>query len=125
MAAQINWLNSTPCWGKAVAEQPDTSSTALMKLAAHADVGVRIAVADHPSTRSETVLLLAQDENADLRYAIAENHNIDVAVLNMLTEDDNPFVAQRAKKTLARLQAASIVPFPAVDINPSLFGRKR
>ena len=118
MVAQINWLNSTPSWGKKVAEHPDTSFAALRELAGHADVEVRIAVADHMNTPFETVILLAQDENVDLRYAIAENHNICEGALLMLAQDDNPFIAHRAKKTLERVRCPSIVVFPIVSLEP-------
>ena len=102
MTAQFNWLGTSSKWGKEVAEHPDTSSDTLSDLAAHTDIEVRIAVADHKNTSLETVKLLAQDQQADLRYAMAENHNLHPDILNMLIEDDNPFVAHRAKKTLAR-----------------------
>lgn len=102
MMAQINWLRTSSLWGKEVAENPDTSSDTLSKLAAHADVEVRIAVADQRNTPFVTVMLLAQDLHADLRYAMAENHNLHTDVLNMLSNDGNPFVAHRAKKTMAR-----------------------
>jgi hypothetical protein len=119
-----------PSWGKQVAEHPDTSSDALMSLAAHADVEVRTAVADHPSTLLETALLLAQDVDADLRYAMAENHNIHADVLIILAEDDNPFVAHRAKKTLARIQALSMLvqqppKLELLGVNPMTLWPKR
>jgi hypothetical protein len=118
MAAQINWLNSTPSWGKEVAEHPSTSVPTLIQLAGHTDVEVRTAVADHRNTPLVTVMALAQDESADLRYAIAENHNIHADVLSMLAHDDNPFVAHRAKKTLERLRSPLIAMFPILVLKP-------
>jgi len=113
MTTQINWLKSTPSRGKEVAAHQATSTYVLSELASHADVEVRIAVADQRNTPTETVMILAQDDSVDLRYAIAENHNIGADVLRILTEDDNPFVAQRAKKTLNRIMGgASLVAFP-------------
>ena len=50
-------------------------------------------------------MLLANDEDADVRYALAENHNISRAVLNKLEGDSNPYVADRATKTLQRISA--------------------
>ena len=124
MAAQINWLNSTSGWGIEVAEHHDTSADALRELALHSDVGVRTAVADNQNTQLETVMQLAQDADLDLRYAIAENHNIDQIVLNMLAGDSNPFVAHRAKKTLARVQGTSTLPCLIVGVRPKLVKRQ-
>jgi len=116
MSTQTNWLNATSLWGQAVAEHPDTSSDALTVLACHRNIEVRTAVADHKNTTNETVMLLAQDESVDLRYAIAENHNVGENVLNMLIDDANPFVAHRAKKTLARIRGASILALPIAKV---------
>jgi hypothetical protein len=46
---------------------------------------------------------LAVDLDADLRYALAENHNINEGVLELLANDTNPYVADRARRTLTRL----------------------
>jgi hypothetical protein len=118
MTTEINWRKSTPSWGKELAEHPDTSTYALSELAAHDDVEVRTAVADQKNTLTETMMILAQDVSADLKYAIAENHNIHADVLNMLTEDDNPFVADRAKKTLDRIRTYSLLSFPVTKVEP-------
>ncbi len=92
-----------------VAENPSTPAQALHKLAKSLDVGVRTAIADHINTSIETIMFLTQDASADLRYALAENHNIDSSALHLLTEDTNPYVAQRALKTLARLAGGTVI----------------
>jgi hypothetical protein len=46
---------------------------------------------------------LAFDENPDVRYEIAEDANTPFDLLRMMTEDENPYVAERAKRTLNRL----------------------
>jgi hypothetical protein len=65
----------------------------------------KIEIADHINTSLEAHMLLANDEDADVRYALAENHNISRAVLNKLEGDSNPYVADRATKTLQRISA--------------------
>jgi hypothetical protein len=62
-----------------------------------------MAVADHLNTPVAVLILLAEDDNADVRYALAENHNISRDVLNKLLNDSNPYVANRAERTLSRL----------------------
>jgi hypothetical protein len=54
--------------------------------------------------------LLAQDEHADVRYAIAESYKLDPVVLAVLLEDSNPYVADRARCTLLRLQSGAAIP---------------
>jgi hypothetical protein len=49
---------------------------------------------------------LAQDINADLRYALTENHHLDQSILDFLALDGNPFVADRARRTILRLKQA-------------------
>jgi hypothetical protein len=36
----------------------------------------------------------------------------------MLTEDENPFVADRARKTLERIRTIALVFFPAIKVEP-------
>ena len=89
-----------------IANHPATSAIVLHRLSQHNDVEVRMAVADHKNTHIITTMQLAKDDNPDLRYALAENHQIDGGVLNILAGDENPFVADRAQKTLSRLKQA-------------------
>jgi hypothetical protein len=60
-------------------------------------------VSDHRNTGLDVMLELAVDVNADVRLAVAENHNISRDVLILLLDDENPYVADRARKTLARI----------------------
>ncbi len=103
METQLNWQNCTAAWAAALAEQTLTSPAVLNALARHSDVDVRIAVAENRMTPIETVMALSRDENLDLRFAIAENHNLNVEILNVLMGDSNPFIAERAKRTIRRL----------------------
>jgi hypothetical protein len=54
-------------------------------------------------TRLQNLNKLAFDENPDVRYEIAEDANTPFELLRMMTEDENPYVAERAKRTLKRL----------------------
>jgi hypothetical protein len=85
------------------AADSSTPADILHHLSTNCDVQVRIAVADNGNTQLHTHMQLALDEHPDLRYALAENHNIDATVLQVLIDDTNPYVAARAKRTLARL----------------------
>jgi len=89
-----------------IASHPDTPALILHRLSQHSDVGVRTAVADNKNTHAITTMQLAQDNDPDLRYALAENHQIDNGILDTLASDENPFVADRAQKTLLRLKQA-------------------
>ena len=86
-----------------IANHPATAPIVLHRLSQHKDVGVRMAVADHRNTHIITAMQLAWDHSPDLRYALAENHQIDSGVLDILAKDENPYVADRAQKTLSRL----------------------
>jgi hypothetical protein len=99
------------------AESSSTPPDILGMLAESCDVKVRMAIADNGSALLETLMMLAQDESADLRYQLAENHNIHESVLKLLSVDSHPYVAHRAKKTLARLRCGAVIlVHPAVSL---------
>lgn len=89
-----------------IAGQASTSAAVLHNLSKHNDVKVRTSVADNENTSANTSMQLAGDANADLRYALAENHHISRGTLDFLALDTNPFVADRARKTILRLKQA-------------------
>jgi hypothetical protein len=89
-----------------IANHPATTPIVLHRLSQHKDVEVRMAVADHKNTHIITAMQLAWDDNPDLRFVLAENHQIDSGILDILAKDENPYVADRAQKTLLRLQQA-------------------
>lgn len=101
--------DTTSRWIMHVAEDGNTRSDVLEQLAYNHNAEVRMAVADNPNTTLDVLRLLAKDEDADVRYAVAENHNIDMGILDMLAEDDNPYVADRAHRTIARLNNGLVV----------------
>jgi len=89
-----------------VAENTNTPAEVLVELATHAHPDVRIALTENPNTPTRILVILAADESADVRYSLAENPNAPLAVLALLCDDENPYVADRATKTLARIQQA-------------------
>lgn len=101
---------SIKTWGEAkandIASHASTSASVLNRLSKHSNVKVRMAVADNENTGINTSRLLAEDGNADLRYGMAENHHIDRSILEFLATDANPFVADRAQKTILRIEQA-------------------
>lgn len=78
--------------------------TVLADLAGAARSEVRMAVADNAYTPCGVKAGLAKDNDVDIRFALAENHGTPLEVLQSLQEDQNPYVAERAKKTLERLR---------------------
>jgi len=103
-------ITSIKTLGKAganyIASHAATSVSVLHRLSKHKDVKVRIAVADNENTSTDTSMQLAHDDNADLRYALADNHHINRGTLDFLAMDENPFVADRARRTILRLKQA-------------------
>ncbi len=99
-------------YAERVAENPQTWTSTLRRLAAHPSVQVRMAVAQHPSTPADVYLQLSRDANPDVRYIIAECLHRDINVLTQLAEDEQCYVAQRAKRSLARLLLQEPVQMP-------------
>lgn len=83
-----------------VAENPKTPLAILENLAFDADTDVRIAVSENGSTPQGLLLKLACTDCADVRYAIAENSHTPRQILCLLMRDENPYVADRAAKTM-------------------------
>lgn len=96
-------------WMRKISRNIVTPAVILRLLALSSDPELRMAVADHLNTPLAVLILLAEDVNVDVRYALAENHNISRDVLNKLLNDSNPYVANRAERTLARLGAESCI----------------
>ena len=116
-----NWTcysagDSTAEWVMQAAENPSTPADILGMLAESCNVEVRMAVGDNGNASLETMMILVEDESADLRYQLAENHNVHESVLELLSKDSNPYVARRAQKTLARMEASAAVVVPVVDV---------
>lgn len=90
-----------------VAEHSNASPGLLNMLSDHTSCEVRIAVAEHQSTPIKAVWKLAEDNCLDIPYRLAENPFTPYEVLEWLTECDNPFVQDRALRTIKRKHAIS------------------
>jgi hypothetical protein len=85
-----------------IAENPNADLNLLEKLANNPSAVVRAAVANNP--RSVPLMWkLACDSNALVRYKVAKNKHFPDHVYQSLALDAEPKVAERAKKTLAKL----------------------
>ncbi len=95
-----------------IAEHPSLSQQSLLSLCEHYDGEVRAGVVDNSSTPRHIIERLIVDQCIDVRYAIAANYDIDQDLLMRLLDDDNPYVVQRARQTLRRMDATECVAFP-------------
>ena len=87
-----------------VAENPAAGEHLLRLLYIDQSADVRIAVAENPSCPQDLIQHLVNDKNDDVRFAIAENPNVALEVLAALSEAENPFVSERAKRTISRIE---------------------
>jgi hypothetical protein len=92
-----------------IADNPNTSKRTLRQLACHPAASVRAAVAENVTAPAEALEILVTDDDIDVRYRLAENPNVQMAILESLTEDSNPYVAERARRTINRLTAQAVV----------------
>jgi|SRR5277367_4986347 len=92
-----------------VAENANCPANVLSRLAQDLDAEVRLSVAYNPKVPLILLESLVEDECPDVLYALAEDHNLATSLLNKLSQNDNPYVAQRAKQTLRRLEPADTV----------------
>lgn len=109
--AQLAYDRSIPV-RRRVAENPRTPIAILEKLAADPDKDVRIAVSENGSTPAGLLLRIACTDCSDVRYAIAENSHTPRQILCMLMRDENPYIADRAGKTMD-WQQSIVIPHAA------------
>ena len=83
-----------------VSERPNTSSATLLILTTDKDPEVRLSAAEHPEVPYFALKSLVNDPSSDVRFGLAENTHVPVSILESLIEDDNPYVADRAARTL-------------------------
>ena len=86
-----------------LAESVRTERT-IEELARHEHPEVRIAVTENLHTPDRIMLSLAADSHLDVRYAVADNPRSPVEALLLLEENENPYVADRARRTIANLK---------------------
>lgn len=96
-----------------LAENSASNAELLAELSQDRDAQVRLAVAENPSTPHCLLELLALDEDADVRYGMAANAQMPAGILILLAQDENPYVSNRASKTMSSLaRQGVIVEFP-------------
>lgn len=86
-----------------IAEHPRTHVTTLLRLSNHEDAQVRAACVENNNLSIKTIWRLARDHSADVRLRMAESYTVPLAVLRVLSEDENPYVANRAAKTIRKM----------------------
>lgn len=84
-----------------VARNPSCPPAALAVLCEDADIQVRVASARNLGTPRQALIKLSVDENASVRFALATNYAAPDAILLALFLDSDPYVAERARSTLA------------------------
>jgi len=96
-------LGACPALLVRIVEHRNAPLPLLVAMVGHPDPRVRTAVADNPMAPPELLRRLCQDRDIDVRFQMAENHSLTADILNFLAQDENPYVADRARKTLDRL----------------------
>lgn len=86
-----------------VAENQATPELLLQDLSRDQNEEVRIAVGRNPRTPLKVILQLAFDQHDDVRYSLAENASTHLIILLCLANDENPYVKDRALKTMQRI----------------------
>lgn len=83
-----------------IAEHPRCPLELLTRLSVDEDIDVRAAVALHPRTPPSLAARLCADDSVDLRYEMASMPQLPFVLLDKLAHDDNPYVSERAEKTI-------------------------
>jgi hypothetical protein len=84
-----------------VAEHSNTPSVVLAQLSQDDHASVKLEAARNSAAPTEIALELAHDSDPTVRYGLAEDANISKEALGTLVMDENPYVSDRARKTLA------------------------
>ena len=101
-----------------------TGAGTLRYLSSSKFSSVRLSVAENTNAALPILALLASDPCDDVRYSLAENPHVPVDLLHHLTADNNPFVSQRASRTLARIRGGQVIEREFSHNSTSSIGRK-
>ena len=85
---------------KRVAENEKICLSTLFRLLFDNEPEVRLATLANSRSPEFFVEHLVNDTNDDVRYNLAENANLKLTYLKRLEQDENPYVRERARKTL-------------------------
>jgi hypothetical protein len=83
-----------------IAENPNVTEETLIDLSCDPEVEVRCSVVENENTPITVIWLLSTDPSEDVRYRQAECLHTPLRIVMRLLSDENPYVAQRARKTL-------------------------
>ncbi len=86
-----------------VAENSASTLSTLLLLLGDKSIEVRLGLTYNRNLPTTYLEWLARDESTDIRYEMAENNHLPLHILQMLSNDSNPYVANRALKTIAQL----------------------
>lgn len=108
--AVLAWLAKFDCsyLQERIAEHPGTPAEILEDLAGSIYSDVRAAIADNPNAPECLLQKLAFDQCVDVRFRLAENCNLSTQLLELLSQDENPFVANRAQRSLTQRNGQSV-----------------
>jgi hypothetical protein len=127
-ASVLDYLAKTsmrfPTLLERIADNPNASRLILRQLACHPALSVRAVVAENPSAPYEAQEILVTDDDVDIRYRLAENPHVPITILELLVEDSNPYVVERARRTLNRLTGANILEAKFPDVSNTIAKRR-
>jgi len=83
-----------------LAENEASPPDLLRKLSKDSDPEVRASVANNPSTTHNTLKSLSIDTHDDVRFSMASNPHVPLGILRNFSQDHNPYVSDRAQKTI-------------------------
>lgn len=95
--------HNNPLVRRRVAEHKNSPPSLLLSLLQDENAEVRLAIANNQNATLNMLETLAKDESVDVRFGVAENPLLPLSLLTTLCNDENPYVASRAKTTLARI----------------------
>ena len=110
---QLTLMGSTMVRLRA-AEHPFVSTETLLELSRDRNPEVRLSAAEHPKLPYFALQRLVQDPCLDVRLGLAENPNLPISILEILVKDENPYIEDRARRSLDRRNVYSAEPIPRV-----------
>jgi hypothetical protein len=88
-----------------LAENPSTDAETLLKLSQDTDPEVRLSAAEHLNLPYFALKRLVEDPCLDVRLGMAANPNLPISILEMLIKDENPYIQDRARRSIERLNS--------------------
>ena len=83
-----------------LAENPSSPPDVLTKLSKDYDPEVRTCIANNHSTPGDIIKNLSKDLHDDVRFSMSSNPCLPLEILCELSQDQNPYVRDRAHKTI-------------------------